>query len=88
MKLLIMQFSSMSYHFNPLQYKDSPQHPVLKYLQVEFRLIPETKFITRAKLQAKLLFYIFCRLCFQTEIERTRAAELNGIEYYLNPVSS
>jgi hypothetical protein len=33
MKLLIMQFSPISYHIIPLRSKYSPQHPVLKNLQ-------------------------------------------------------
>jgi hypothetical protein len=33
MKLLIMQFSQNSRHFNTLQLKCSPQHPVLKHPQ-------------------------------------------------------
>jgi hypothetical protein len=36
MKLLIMKFSSVSYHFLPLRSKYSPQHPVLKHPQSMF----------------------------------------------------
>jgi hypothetical protein len=35
-KLLVMQFSPTSYHFIPVWYKYSPQHPVLKHPQSTF----------------------------------------------------
>jgi hypothetical protein len=36
MKLLIMPFSPASYYVISLQFKYSPQHPVLKYPQYMF----------------------------------------------------
>jgi hypothetical protein len=49
MRLLIMQFSSLSYYFNPLRSKYS-QHPVFRYSQSAYKyvlpLMSEAKFHT------------------------------------------
>jgi hypothetical protein len=64
MKLLIIQFSPVSYFFLRLRFKFDFQHPPLKHPRSVFFARLETKFHSRKRQETKLKFYIFQDLRF------------------------
>jgi hypothetical protein len=73
MKLLIMQSSAASCHFLPLSFKYSPQHPVLKSLNLYSSLTVRDKVSYPYKTTGKIIIYIFLytglSLCSGNEAE-------------------
>jgi hypothetical protein len=59
--------SPASYHFLPLRYRYSPQHPVLKHPQCVLPLVWQTQFHTHTELQVTLWF---CKFRTSSFLER------------------
>jgi hypothetical protein len=74
MKLLIMQFPSVSRHFIPPRSKYSPQHPVLKHPQLSGIQASET--LIQSTNVSNITFNILTKLLKDKFAMRTRSREV------------